>query len=102
MCLQYGFVIFWQKDFDAKAAHKMPVKLKPGIDGPSVDGTEDLLLGWGPLAPPGTQGLVETLKIEQKEQLKLEKHFEVLLLNLFCKLDRFDVIEKIVYCIKEA
>ncbi len=23
MCLQYGFVIFWRKDFGAKAAHKM-------------------------------------------------------------------------------
>jgi hypothetical protein len=27
MCLQFGFVIFWQKDFGAKAAHKMLVKL---------------------------------------------------------------------------
>ncbi len=31
MCLQFGFVIFWQKDFGAKAAHKMLVKLPPGI-----------------------------------------------------------------------
>jgi hypothetical protein len=30
MCLQFGFVIFWQKDFGAKAAHKMLVKLSPG------------------------------------------------------------------------
>jgi hypothetical protein len=30
MCLQYGFVIFWQKDFGAKAAHKLLVKLTPG------------------------------------------------------------------------
>ncbi len=30
MCLQFGFVIFWRKDFDAKAAHKMLVKLPPG------------------------------------------------------------------------
>jgi hypothetical protein len=30
MCLKYGFVIFWQKDFGAKAAHKMLVKLTPG------------------------------------------------------------------------
>ena len=29
MCLQFGFVIFWQKDFGAKAAHKMLVKLTP-------------------------------------------------------------------------
>ncbi len=65
MYLQFGFIIFCQKDFDAKAAHKMPVKLKPGIDGSSVDGTQDLLLGRGPLAPPGTQGLVETLKLNQ-------------------------------------
>jgi hypothetical protein len=31
MCLQFGFVIFWQKDFGAKAAHKMLVKLTPGF-----------------------------------------------------------------------
>jgi hypothetical protein len=30
MCLQFGFVIFWQKDFGAKAAQKMLVKLTPG------------------------------------------------------------------------
>jgi hypothetical protein len=30
VCLQFGFVIFWQKDFGAKAAHKMLVKLTPG------------------------------------------------------------------------
>jgi len=29
-CLEFGFVIFWQKDFGAKAAHKMLVKLAPG------------------------------------------------------------------------
>jgi hypothetical protein len=29
MWLQFGLEIFWQKDFDAKAAHKM-VKLTPG------------------------------------------------------------------------
>jgi hypothetical protein len=29
-CLQFGFVIFWQKDFGAKAAHKMLVKWTPG------------------------------------------------------------------------
>jgi hypothetical protein len=29
MCLQFGFVIFWQKDFGAKAANKMLVKLTP-------------------------------------------------------------------------
>ncbi len=30
MCLKFGFVIFWQKDFGAKTAHKMLVKLTPG------------------------------------------------------------------------
>jgi hypothetical protein len=30
MCLQFVFVIFRQKDFGAKAAHKMLVKLTPG------------------------------------------------------------------------
>jgi hypothetical protein len=30
MCLQFGFVIFWQKDFGAKAAHKMLMKLTLG------------------------------------------------------------------------
>ncbi len=29
MCLQFGFVIFWQKDFGAKAVNKMLVKLTP-------------------------------------------------------------------------
>jgi hypothetical protein len=32
MCLQFGFVIFWQKDFGAKAALKMLVKLTPGVN----------------------------------------------------------------------
>jgi hypothetical protein len=27
VCLQLGFVIFWQKDFGAKAVNKMLVKL---------------------------------------------------------------------------
>ncbi len=31
MFLQFRFVIFWQKDFGAKAAHKMLVKLTPGF-----------------------------------------------------------------------
>ncbi len=30
MCLQFGFAIFWQKDFGIKGAHKMSVKLAPG------------------------------------------------------------------------
>jgi hypothetical protein len=29
MCLQFGFVIFWRKDFGAKAVHKIRVKLTP-------------------------------------------------------------------------
>ncbi len=29
LCLQFGFVIFWRKDFGTKAAHKMLVKLTP-------------------------------------------------------------------------
>jgi hypothetical protein len=33
MCLQFGFVNFWQKDFGAKAAHKMLVKLAPAWRG---------------------------------------------------------------------
>jgi hypothetical protein len=32
MCLQFGFVIFWQNDLGAKAAHKMLVKLTPGVN----------------------------------------------------------------------
>jgi hypothetical protein len=31
MCLQFGFVIFWRKDFGAKAANKMLVKLTPRL-----------------------------------------------------------------------
>jgi hypothetical protein len=30
MWLQFGFVIFWQKDFGTKATHKMLVKLTSG------------------------------------------------------------------------
>jgi len=30
MCLRFGFVIFWRKDFGTKAAHKMLVELTPG------------------------------------------------------------------------
>jgi hypothetical protein len=30
MCLQFVFVMFWQKDFGRKAANKMLVKLTPG------------------------------------------------------------------------
>jgi hypothetical protein len=30
MFLQFGFVIFWQKDFGTKSDHKMLVKLTPG------------------------------------------------------------------------
>ncbi len=29
ICLQFGFVIFWQKGFGTKAAHKILVKLTP-------------------------------------------------------------------------
>ncbi len=29
--LQFGFVIFWQKDFGTKTAHIMLVKLTPGL-----------------------------------------------------------------------
>ncbi len=32
MCLQFGFVIFWQKNFGAKAAQKVLVKLTPGAN----------------------------------------------------------------------
>jgi hypothetical protein len=32
MCLQFGLVIFWQKDFGTKAVNKMLVKLTPGIN----------------------------------------------------------------------
>jgi hypothetical protein len=34
MCLQFGFVIFWQKVFSAKAAHVMLVKLTIGLPPP--------------------------------------------------------------------
>ena len=32
MYIQFGFVILWQKDFGAKTAHKMLVKLTPGAN----------------------------------------------------------------------
>jgi hypothetical protein len=31
MCLQFGFVIFGERNFGAKAAHKMLVKLTPEV-----------------------------------------------------------------------
>jgi hypothetical protein len=31
MSLKFGFLIFWQKDFGAKASHKMLVKLTPAL-----------------------------------------------------------------------
>jgi len=31
MCLLFGFVLFWQKDFGAKAAHEMLVKSTPAL-----------------------------------------------------------------------
>ncbi len=33
MCLQFVFIIFGEKDFGAKAAHKMLVKLTPSLVG---------------------------------------------------------------------
>jgi hypothetical protein len=41
MCLQFGFVIFWRKDFGAKAAHEMMVNLTPTL---KTQGTAELLL----------------------------------------------------------
>ena len=32
MCLQLGFVFFWQKEIGPKAAHKMLMKLTQGIN----------------------------------------------------------------------
>jgi hypothetical protein len=32
MCLQFGFVIFWRKDFGTKTALKMLVKLTPDVN----------------------------------------------------------------------
>jgi hypothetical protein len=32
VCFQFGFVIFWQKDLGAKAAHKMLVKLTTDVN----------------------------------------------------------------------
>jgi hypothetical protein len=43
MCLQFGFVIFWQKDFGAKAAHKMLVKLTLGLKGMPSTGAQRIL-----------------------------------------------------------
>jgi hypothetical protein len=31
VCLQFGFVYFWRKDLGTKAAHKMLMKLAPGL-----------------------------------------------------------------------
>jgi len=42
MWIQFGFVIYWQKDFSAKADHKMLVKLIPGV--PEAALVEQILL----------------------------------------------------------
>jgi hypothetical protein len=44
MCLKFGFVIFWQKDFGAKAAHKMLVKLTPGVGICDICSLENIFL----------------------------------------------------------
>jgi hypothetical protein len=36
MCLQFGFVIFWRKDFGTKAAHKILVKLTLTVKEPNL------------------------------------------------------------------
>ena len=46
-------------------------EVEAGVDRAAVDGAHDLLLGGGPLAPPGTQGLVETLQTTQLGQWSL-------------------------------
>jgi hypothetical protein len=47
MCLQFGFVIFWRKDFGAKAAHKMLVKLTLGYQSSVQFHDSSLFLSWG-------------------------------------------------------
>lgn len=42
---------------------ELPVhEVEPGVDGPAVDGAQDLLLGRRPLPAPGAQRLVEALE----------------------------------------
>jgi hypothetical protein len=49
MCLQFGLVIFWQKDFGAEAACKMLVKLTPGqSDEKSFASMEKCTSKWPP------------------------------------------------------
>jgi hypothetical protein len=61
MCLQFGFLIFWQKDFGAKAAHKMLVKLTPG--GNTVSRHICSFIHWKITNLPITQQLVKLGKI---------------------------------------
>ncbi len=42
MSLQFGFVVFGQKDFGAKAAHKMLLKLTPGWENDLILAPMDL------------------------------------------------------------
>ncbi len=53
MCLQFGFVIFWEKGFGAKAAHKMLVKLTPGRH--DRDRIISIFLSWLPRWPRQVQ-----------------------------------------------
>ncbi len=41
-------------------------EVEAGVDGAAVDRAQDLLLGGGPLAPAGAQGLVEALEKEKR------------------------------------
>ncbi len=42
MCSQFGFVIFWRKDFGTKAGHKMLVKLTPGLTDIAITTADNL------------------------------------------------------------
>jgi hypothetical protein len=46
MFLQLGFVIFWQKDFGTKAAHKMLVKLTLGGKNWKLISTQKITKVW--------------------------------------------------------
>ena len=46
-------------------------KMEPCVDRPSIDGTQNFLLGRGPLSSAGAQGLVKTLQAKFTEKFVL-------------------------------
>jgi hypothetical protein len=67
--LTFGFVIFWRKDFGAKAAHKMLVKLTPG----NFLGNGKFTISFGDFCVAG----ITMISMEDKSKEKILKLWEL-------------------------